>query len=164
MSMRSVIAALAAVALAPTATGAAAAGNAGSTEVFEEQIEGTLSAGTCADLPAGLSVDFTGTARGHFHLSTDANGVLHINGNVAITGTAVDSDGAGYRFNYHQTFHLQVTDSPFVVTITDHFNLVGNGAASQLHTFFVLKLLISGDTEAVIFLNEHGDPEHCDAI
>lgn len=59
--------------------------------------EETLPAGTCPDLPAGLSVDLTGSGRVHFHLSTDANGLLHINGNVSIAGAAVDSDAAASR-------------------------------------------------------------------
>jgi hypothetical protein len=165
MSGRTVITALAAFALALTASSAVAAGNAGSTEVFTEEIEFTFPAGTCPALPAGLSIDFTGTLRGHFHLSVDAQGVLHVNGTDSITGTAVDSDGASYRFNYHNAIHTQDAGFPLVVTITDHFNLVGNGAANQLHTFFTLRILVTGPgSQEILFHNEHGDPEHCDPL
>lgn len=163
MFRRSTIAALAVLALALTSTSAFAQ-NAGSTEVFTEEIQFTFPAGTCPDFPDGLSIDFTGTLRGHFHQSTDAQGVRHFSVNTTITGSAVDSEGATYRFNYHDALHWSFAGAPFVLTITDHFNLVGNGAANQLHTFFVIKLLISAEGEEVLFLNEHGDPEHCDPL
>ena len=154
---------VAVVALAAPAS-ALAAGNAGSTTVFTEPIAFTLDAGVCPALPEELSINFTGTVRGHFHLSTDANGVLHVNGAATITGTAVDSEGDTYKFNYHDAFHVQDAGFPIEIMITDHFNLVGNGAANQLHTFFVLRLLITAEGEEEIVFSTHGDPGPCDAI
>jgi hypothetical protein len=144
--------------------GVLAAGNAGSTSVFTEPIAFTFPAGTCPDLPEGLSIDFTGTVRGHFHLSTDGMGVLHVNGATTISGTATDSEGDTYRFNYHDAFHAQDAGLPVEILITDHFNLVGSGAANQLHTFFALLLVITEGGEEEIFLSVQGDPEHCDPL
>jgi hypothetical protein len=147
--------------------GAVAAGNAGSTIVFTEPLEFAFPAGMCSDLPEGLSIDFSGTLRGHFHVSVDANGVVHVSGSDTITGTAVDSDGATYRFNYHDAIHAQDAGFPVEIVVTDHFNLVGNGAANQLHTFFVLRILFVDEdpqNDVILFENEHGDPEHCDPL
>jgi hypothetical protein len=52
---------------------------------------------------------------------------------------------------------------PIEITITDHFNLVGNGPANQLHTVVVLRLVISGEGEEEVVFNAHGAPE-CDAL
>jgi hypothetical protein len=159
-----IAAALIAASLIGGTAAAAASPNSESTIHFTEVIDETLPAGTCPDLPADLSIHLTGTLTGHFHLSVDANGVVHVNAPDTIQGTAVDSDGGTYRFNYHNV--LTVTDAgfPILVTTTDHFNLVGNGAANQLHTSFVRKLLITEDSVEVVFLNARGDPDHCDAL
>jgi hypothetical protein len=151
------------VALAAPAS-ALGAGNAGSTTVYSEPIAFTLDAGVCPALPEELSIDFTGTVHGHIHVSTDANGVVHVSWPDTITGTAVDSEGNTYRFNYTNVLIVRDAGLPIEVTITDHFNLVGNGAANQLHTFFVLRLLITAEGEEEIVFSTHGDPGPCDAI
>lgn len=159
------VALLAAVLWLAATPAALAQGNAGSTIVFEEPIEFGFPADTCPDLPEGLSIDFSGTVRGHFHVSVDANGVVHVSGSETITGTAIDSDGATYRFNYHDAFHAQDAGFPVEAVFTDHFNLVGNGAANQLHTFFVVRVLfVDEENEVIVFENAHGDPEHCDPL
>jgi hypothetical protein len=164
MRPRSLIGAVATIVLAVAVTGAASASNAGSTVVFTDEIDFTFPAGICPDLPADLSIHFTGTVRGHAHVSVDGQGVVHVSENETITGTAVDSDGAVYRFNYHDTVHFQFAGFPVVVTTNDHFNLVGNGAANQLHTFFTLKILVTETSQEILFGNVHGDPELCDPL
>ena len=159
-----IAAALVAASLLGATAAFAASPNSESTIHFTEAIDEILPAGTCPDLPEDLSIHLTGTLTGHFHLSVDANGVAHINASDTIQGTAVDSDGGTYRFNYHNVVTATDAGFPILVTITDHFNLVGNGAANQLHTSFVQKLLITEDSVEEVFLVEHGDPEHCDAL
>jgi hypothetical protein len=165
--MRRIISALGTAALLGGLVGSglasAASPNAESTFVYSEPLEFTLEAGVCPDLPADLSVDFTGTVHGHVHLSTDARGVVHMNWPDTITGTAIDSDGNTYTFNYHNVAVIRDAGFPIELTITDHFNLVGSGPANQLHTFFVVRILITeaGEVEAVF--NAHGAPS-CDAI
>jgi hypothetical protein len=155
---------LAAALIAGATIPTAFAGNAGSTTVYQEAIEFTLPAGTCPSLPEDLEVHFTGTLHGHIHVSTDANGVVHINWPDTISGTASDSDGGTYRFNYHNEAVIRDAGFPIDITITDHFNLVGNGAANHLHTFFVLRLVITEDGETEVVFHEHGDPGQCDAL
>jgi hypothetical protein len=165
--MRRIITALgtAALLLSLVGTGLASAAslNAESTFVYSESLEFTLEAGVCPDLPADLSVDFTGTVHGHLHVSTDALGVVHVNWPDTITGTAVDSDGNTYTFNYHNVAVVRDAGFPIELTIVDHFNLVGDGPANRLHTFFVVRLLITEVGEEEIVFNAHGAPS-CDAI
>jgi hypothetical protein len=165
--MRRIISALGTAALLGGLVGAglasAASPNAESTFVYSEPVEFTLEAGVCPDLPADLSVDFTGTVHGHLHLSTDAHGVVHLNWPDTITGTAIDSDGNTYTFNYHNVAVIRDAGFPIELTITDHFNLVGHGPANQLHTFYVVRLLITEAGEVEVVFNAHGAPS-CDAI
>jgi hypothetical protein len=142
--------------------GAAVAG----TDVSSGPVSFTIPAGQCADLPAGVSVSGTGTEIVRAHSSVDAKGNFHEHVATTITGTATDSIGGTYRFNYHnaQTFS-PAADFPFVLHITDHFNLVGNGPASQIHTFFNLTFLITGiNTFELLSAHFHGDSETCDPL
>jgi hypothetical protein len=157
---RFVVAALGAVCLAFVSPAGAV------TDVTSEPVSFTLPAGQCADLPSTVSVSGTGTAIIRVHSSTDAGGQSHDHVAVTITGTATDSLGGTYRFNYHQSVAVEATtDFPFVVHITDHFNLVGGGAASQIHTFFNLELLVTSPTsDEVLSIKFHGDPDTCDPL
>ena len=165
--MRRIITALSAAALLGGVFGgglaSAASPNAESTFVYSESLEFSLAAGVCPDLPADLSVEFTGTVHGHLHISTDAHGVVHLNAPDTITGTAVDSDGNTYTFNYHNMAVIRDAGFPIEITITDHFNLVGDGPAKDLHTIFVVRLVITEAGEEAIVFNAHGAPS-CDAI
>ena len=142
--------------------GAAAA----ATDVGSGPVSFTLPAGQCADLPAGVSVSGSGTEIVRAHSSVDATGNFHEHFDTTITGTATDSVGGTYRFNYHNVQTLSPSaDFPFVVHITDHFNLVGNGPASQIHAFFNLTILVTGvDTFEVLSAHFHGDSETCDPL
>jgi hypothetical protein len=98
----------------------------------------------------------------------DQNGMVHIEESNLVTGTAVDSDGATYVFNYHAHVALQIPESAFPFTIEgeDHFNLVGNGRANQLHTEFVARGTFTSPTDPPIieFVNVHGNPFQCDPL
>jgi hypothetical protein len=76
----------------------------------------------------------------------------------------VDSEGNTYAFNYTNVLNVRDAGLPIYITVTDHFNLVGNGPANQLHTFFVLRLVITAEGEEEIVFSAHGDPGSCDAI
>jgi hypothetical protein len=117
-----------------------------------------------------VSVDGTGTARTRIHLSADANGGFHLAVNQNVSGTAADSAGGTYRFNYHNAIAASLTDFPFETVMTDHFNLVGPGG-NTIRTFFAWRVLITGpDEDDIEFLFPthpavlHGDPELCDPI
>jgi hypothetical protein len=163
--MHRVIATLVAFLVISVGGTALAAGNAGTTTISTEPVEFTLVGGECSDLPAGLTVEGTGIARTIFHESVDASGKFHTVIKTTITGTATDSAGGTYTFNYHNALSLSPSaDFPFVVTITDHFNLVGSGGANETHTFFVLKVLVTSETtDEILFAHFHGDPA-CDPL
>jgi hypothetical protein len=141
-----------------------AGGNAGSTTVYSESFQFTMPAGQCPSLPPDLSVTFSATVHGHVHASVDAQGRLHINWPDTISGTAVDSDGNTYRFNYHNVSSWTEGELPIEIRISDHFNLVGFGPANNLHTFFVARLLITEEGDEFVIVAEHGDPPSCDAL
>jgi hypothetical protein len=140
---------------------AAPSPNAESTYVYTDTIDLFLPAGACPALPDDLSIQFAGTVRGHLHVSVDASGAVHVNWPDSIFGTAVDSDGATYQFHYHNVAIWTEDEIPFEVTVTDHFSLVGNGAANQLHSFYVQRLLVTEDAVEVLFESAHGE---CDPL
>ena len=99
----------------------------------------------------------------------DADGVDHVQVNSLATGSATDSEGAKYSFNYHNhaTFEIPPGGFPFSVTTTDHFNLVGKGKANQIHVGFVVRLTITGPNDPPIVerqVNMRGDAFFCDGI
>jgi hypothetical protein len=101
-------------------------------------------------LAPDVVVSLTGTERA----SSDASGKLH----TIITGTATDNLGGRYVFNYTNNLR-QPTTFPGDFKVSDHFNLVGNGPANKVHTFFVLKIHFTSPTDfSVLILNTHGDP------
>ncbi len=117
-----------------------------------------------------LQVTVVGTGEG-FTVTNhriDNEGVDHINVNTVVAGAAADSDGATYGFNYHNHASLKVPASgfPFSVRTTDHFNLVGNGGANQLHVGFVAVITLTSpfDPPTIEFVNMHGNPFFCDPI
>jgi hypothetical protein len=79
----------------------------------------------------------------------DKDGVDHINMNTLVTGTATDSEGATYGFNYHQhaSFDIPSSGFPFSGQVTDHFNLLGKGKANHLHVEFVLRATFTSPTD-----------------
>jgi hypothetical protein len=99
----------------------------------------------------------------------DRNGVDHIDVNTLALGSATDSDGATYSFNYHNHASLEVPAGgfPFSVTTTDHFNLEGKGRANQVHVGFVARITFTSPSDPPIverLLNMRGDAFFCDGI
>jgi hypothetical protein len=165
MSRRLLFAVFIALSSAVVAGGAVAAGNEDSTTVFTEPVEWVLPAGLCPVLPPELAVTGEGTARAIVHTSVDAQGVLHVALVDTINGTATDNAGDSYQWNYHNAQTVQVTEFPFVITVTDHFNLVGAGAANQIHTSFTLRLLVDeSGTVTRLVSRLHGFPGRCDPL
>lgn len=124
--------AIAAVAVVTVAVWVASAGatQGGSTsfgpEVFPVPVE--------CGLGAGVTVTMTGTRQSSFDES--GGGGFH----ETVNGTATDSLGNSYVFNYH----ANVKGDPFAATghFTDHFNLVGNGAGAKMKTGFNLVVTV----------------------
>jgi len=111
-------------------------------------IVGDVSAETVTEQKDDLVVEGTGSA----HL------ILHGNGfTLVINGTAEDSDGGTYVFNYHAAGNFNPATSELI--FSDHFHLVGNGAANQIKTFFVVKVAFSESGDPIIDAHPlRGDP------
>src|SRR5215813_10538707 len=123
----------------------------------------------CTSLPAGLTVNGSCESFVVINSRVDQNGITHIEQNSLVTGTATDSNGATYLFNYHNHVSLDVPPGgfPFQITIgTDHFNLVGDGKANQLQVHFVARATFYAPPTppTIEFINVHGSPFSCDPI
>lgn len=124
----------------------------------------------CPMLPTGFTISGNVDYFDVVNQQVDANGVTHFEINSTETGSAIDSNGATYRVNYHN--HSSGTEGPnngypLVVSVqNDHFNLVGNGLASQLQMHFVIRVvfLSPSDPGTLTVVNSHGDPFDCDVI
>lgn len=159
-------------ALSTVAVGAASA-NTATTAQFRGSFPFTLVGGpapACPMLPTGFTINGNVDYFDVVNQQVDANGVTHFEINSVETGRATDSNGASYRINYHN--HQGGTAGPnngypLVVSVeNDHFNLVGNGLATQLQMHFVIRLvfLSPSDPGTLTIVNVHGDPFDCDVI
>ena len=122
----------------------------------------------CAALPAGVTVQGSGESFAVVNSRVDSStGVTYVEQNDIVTGTATDSTGANYNFNYHNHASLQIPPAgfPFSFETTDHFNLVGNGQANQYQVHFVARVTFFSPTSFTAdFINVHGSPFTCDPI
>jgi len=110
-----------------------------------------LSGPSCSQIPDGMTIHGEGTQT----ISFTNSGTFHSDAK----GTATDSNGNEWRFNYHQ--NARVINDAGDTQVVDHFNLVGNGGVIHLHSHFVLVFLGNGD---VVVKQVTGDSEFCDPI
>ena len=151
-----------ALAIAPLAVAPSALADTSQTRT---PISFTLSG--CSMLPTGLIVNGSGESFLVVNSRVDRDGVAHIERNDLVTGSATDSNGAAYVFNYHNhaSFQIPAAGFPYSFETTDHFNLVGNGQAEQLHVHFVARVTFYSPTSFTAdFINMHGNPFSCDPI
>ena len=123
----------------------------------------------CTQLPAGLVVNGSGESFVVLNSRIDQNGNAVIQRNDLVTGTATDSNGATYSFNYHNHSTTTVPPSgfPFTLETTDHFTLIGAGKANDVKAHFVASatiLSLSPFVATVAFKTIHGNPFACDPI
>ncbi len=125
----------------------------------------TLTPAQCPELQTtvtGSGAYFTVT-----NTRTDAAGVTHLEVNQLATGTATDTQGGTYHFNYHNHSNVTIPPGGFPVQIrqNDHFNLQGTGSASGLHVGFLALVTFAGPDQppAFVYLRTRGTPA-CDPI
>jgi hypothetical protein len=122
----------------------------------------------CPNLPAGLMVFGSGDDFLVINSRVDVDGVSHLERNDLATGNATDSNGASYRFSYHNHSNMTIPPGgfPWSFTTTDHFNLVGNGQADQMQVHFVARVTFPSpsDPPLIEFVNSRGNPFFCDPI
>jgi hypothetical protein len=113
---------------------------------------------SCGGVPAGTWVRGTGTWT--FFSPTGEAGNLQSMAN----GTAVDSAGNSYRWNYHQSVQ-PIGDGSFS-RVVDDFVLSGSGPAAGIHSHFIAIIDGTSIEEAQSFELLHllGDPFDCDPI
>jgi hypothetical protein len=140
-----------------------------SAQAFQVRTPVSFTLSGCTNLPAGMTVSGSGESFLVFTSRIDQNGNSVIEQNNLVTGTATDSNGATYGFNYHNhaTIAQPPAGLPFSVSTADHFNLVGNGQANQLQVHFVATFTVYSLNPFIVtadLRNQHGDPMTCDAI
>ena len=112
----------------------------------------------CGGVPAGTWVLGTGTLT--FFSPTGAAGNLQ----SMARGTATDSAGNTYRWNYHQT--IQPIGDGSHSRVVDDFVLSGSGPAAGIHSHFIA--IIEGtsleETQSFELLHLLGDPFNCDPL
>jgi hypothetical protein len=142
------------------------------TAQFRGSFPFTLTGGpspACPMLPTGFVIQGNVDYFNVLNTRVDANGVTHYEFASSETGSATDSNGATYRINYHnhQSESVGPSGYPIILSVeNDHFNLVGNGLATQLQMHFVIRLtfLSPSDPGTLTVVNVHGDPFDCDVI
>ncbi len=132
-----------------------------------------LTSETCSNLPAGTTIEGTGTEKSITRTRTDASGVTTIANTSIAHGTATDQDGNAYVFLYSNEFRVSnSTADPDLFTglMNDHFSLSGPGPA-KLSNGFTAR--ITTDFLGFTFdpIRAHGDPisfpegiGHCDPL
>lgn len=120
----------------------------------------------CPLLPTGFVINGSGDETVIVNTSVDKAGAMRVEVHDVDLGTATDSNGANYVVNHHfdQTEAIQSGGFPITLLFPDHFNLVGNGLATQLQMHSVIRLtfLSSSDPGTVQIVNAHGDPFDCE--
>jgi hypothetical protein len=132
-----------------------------------------LTSEACSNLPAGTTIEGTGTEKSITRTKTNASGVTTVANTSIAHGTATDQDGNAYVFQYSNQFRVfNSTADPAVFTglMNDHFSLSGRGPA-KLSNGFTAR--ITTDFEGFTFdpIRAHGDPisfpegiAHCDPL
>jgi hypothetical protein len=112
----------------------------------------------CGGVPAHMWVKGTGTWT--FFAPTGAAGNIQ---SMAL-GTAVDSSGNSYRWDYHQS--VQPLPDGAHSKVVDDFVLSGSGPAAGIHSHFIAIIDGTSVDEATEFELLHllGDPFDCDPI
>jgi hypothetical protein len=133
--------------------------------LFRSPLSFTLTG--CTQLPAGLVITGSGESLLVISTRTDKDGNTVVERNNVVTGTATDNNGGSYIFNYanHTTMTMPPSVFPFTMSLTDHFNLLGQGQGNQLQVGFRADATVIGPNTFIISpINLRGDPMTCDAI
>jgi hypothetical protein len=122
----------------------------------------------CVDLH-NVTIYGTGTKTTVTSEQTMPDGSTHMEINTTVLGTAMDTVGGTYRFDYHNHASVDIPPGgpPVQVKLTDGYNLVGNSGANNLHTHFQANFTApSAEPESWSYTPDkvHGTPFNCDPI
>jgi len=122
-----------------------------------EPVAWQLTAAGCSELPAGTTVDGSGTLRTVTTSTADRTIVI-----AHAKGTATDQNGT----TYHWIYSNEAISTASSTLVIDHFSLSGPGSA-RLSNGFVARFT----ADAVDVIHAHGDPldfetfaAHCDPL
>jgi hypothetical protein len=135
----------------------------------------TIPKGQCSQLPASLELKGLGLERTRTVVESvdeggkpegdDDEGQITYNLSSRITGTATDTLGGTYTFNYQLRFKnpIPIPGSGIVI---DTFKVTGTGAADGMSTFFRARVTFDSASNIIGFelLEQVGDPFHCDPL
>lgn len=120
----------------------------------------------CPLLPTGFVINGSGDETVIVNTSVNSSGAMHVEIHDLDIGRATDSNGASYVVNHHfdEIAAIQAGGFPTTLLFPDHFNLVGNGLATQLQMHSVIRVtfISSSDPGTVQIVNAHGDPFDCE--
>jgi hypothetical protein len=138
-----------------------------------EPVTWTMKAGQCSQLPADLSVDGTGSKTTTIAGSVDSRGKhLDVYTETA-SGTAKDSAGATYTWDYQFSQVGVYKRFPYVAWASDSFDLVAADGTVKVHAFFLAKARFKNASDEGTYTTTFtvGDPvafnpfvPHCDAL
>jgi hypothetical protein len=136
----------------------------------------TMTSAECSNLPAGTTIDGSGTMTSITTVRTNNGGLTTVMNSSHAHGRATDQDGNRYVFDYSNEFRASNTVAePDLLSgrMTDHFSLSGRGRA-KLNNGFVALFTASADFSFFSFdhvISSHGDPlgfpegtPHCDPL
>jgi hypothetical protein len=163
--------AICAVVLVSATLVGSAVGHPGDGDGAGEAVTWTLSATQCAQLPAGITVNGTGTKTVTFKSLVKKGKRLDAYMETA-TGTATDSAGATYTWNYAFSSITSGKKAPFKGVAIDHFQLIAQNGPVAVHAFFIANVSIdANDVPTLTPTLSVGDPldfasgaPHCDAL
>ena len=134
----------------------------------------TMTSLDCSELPAGTTIEGTGTGVSVTSESTNADGVTTVMNTTHIAGTATDQAGNTYRFNYSNHYRIAntgPTDPVLSGIMVDAFSLVGNGPAHLSNGFRAVFTIDPSAGFSFEELTSRGDPidfatgeAHCDPL
>jgi hypothetical protein len=156
------------VALSTLALSAAAAAQDAGGQTIVRPRTFTIPANQCPSLPAGLAIQGQGTERTTIAIGGDADddgdaAVFRLN--TRIVGTASDSAGGEYRFDYRLRVR-SLEDDPAHGVAVDTFRLRGRGAADGLATLIRLNVTFDASFNPIAFdiVETAGNPFLCDPL
>lgn len=136
-----------------------------------EAVTWTMAATQCAQLPAGITVNATGTKTVTYKLSVKRGKRVEAYMETA-TGTATDSAGATYTWDYAFSSITSGKKAPFKGVAIDHFELIAQNGTVAVHAFFIADATSGpGDEGTLTPTYTVGDPldfttfaPHCDPL
>jgi len=120
-----------------------------------------LSTRTCPNMPAVVTIKWSGLEKQILTSRTDAGGVTTVSVVSHASGKATDQSGNSYAFDYSNAFRVANTTANqnlFSGTMTDHFSLAGPGLNLSNGFIATFKTDLVENFYDFVPINSRGDP------